>query len=349
MKFLITFLMISCFCLARELTIEEKVGQIMMCHFNGEIANEDARFLIQDLHIGGIIYYRWANVLSSPEQVKKLSASIQEIARIPLFIAIDQEGGRVTRLKEGFTIFPAAKTFTDPNEVKKAAFIMGQEMKNVGINLNLAPVVDVDSNPLNPVIGDRSYSNDPNKVVCLARKAIEGFHEAGLMTCIKHFPGYGDVQIDPHEGLPVVNKTIEQLEETELVPFRQLSESDAIMVAHIMMPALDKVNCTTFSKKSLDFLKEDIGFSGLIISDSLVMNALPGSIEEIAIKAFNAGCDILLFGGKLLNGSNKELTPEDLTRVHKTLVAAIKSGVISEARLNFSIQKILSIKSNRIS
>ncbi len=171
---------ISCFGSnpVQNMSIEEKAGQLLMVHFHGEDANEDAKTLIQDVKAGGIIYYNWSNGLSSPKQVKQLSASLQKLAQsnripLPLFIATDQEGGAVTRLKNGFTVFPGNKALGetgDPNLAEEAAQTMGKEMHAVGINVNFAPVVDVNINPKNPVIGVRSFGDTPNKVNLLEKK-----------------------------------------------------------------------------------------------------------------------------------------------------------------------------------
>ncbi len=340
----------------QKLSLEEKVGQLLMVHFHGEVANEEARALIQDTKVGGIIYYNWSNTLGSPEQVRVLSEGLQRLAKansIPLLIAADQEGGVVARLSEGFTKFPgngAIGQVGDSHLAKRAAFAMGQELQAVGINMNLAPVVDVNSNPRNPVIGIRSFGEDPEIVSDLGRGALEGYKEAQVIATLKHFPGYGDVAVDPHEDLPVVRKTKEELEQVELLPFARLgSLAEAIMTAHILVPALDAENCSTLSEKTLTYLRETIGFQGLIVADSLVMEGVVKkchTVDEAAILALKAGCDILILGGKLLNGEHSgfELTVADVQRIHGAIVNAVKSGRISEARVNQATQRILDLK-----
>jgi len=224
-------------------------------------------------------------------------------------------------------------------------------MHDVGINLNLAPVVDINTQVRNPVIGIRSFSEDPRTVISFARASLKGFHRANVMTTLKHFPGHGDVEIDSHEGLPILKKDLVDLEKGELRPFRELSEhTEAILTAHMMVPALDEFHCTTLSKKSLDYLRQEIGFKGLIISDSLVMEGLLkccGTIEEAAVRAFQAGCDLILLGGKQLIGAhqNLELSTNDIEKIHQALVKAVQTGIISEDRLNVSIRRILDFKS----
>lgn len=293
----------SLFCL-HQMTLEEKVGQVLMVNFRGEVANEDAQTLIQETHVGGIIYYNWANGLTSPQQVLNLSASLQQLAAIPLLIAADQEGGKVARLKTGFTIFPGNKALGDTNDpsiAEQAAFAMGQEMRAVGVNMNLAPVVDVNVNPKNPIIGKRAFSDSPEIVTAFGKAAVNGYHKAGMITTLKHFPGHGDVEVDSHTDLPIVNKTMEQLSQVELLPFSKILDTDAIMTAHILVPALDEENCSTLSKKTLSYLKDSLGFKGLIIADSLVMEGVLKqckTVDEAAIRALNAGCDMLILGRK---------------------------------------------------
>lgn len=337
-----------------EMTLEEKIGQLLMVHFNGTEANEEAVTLIQKVHAGGVIYYNWTNRLDSPEQVRSLSKSLQQLASIPLLIAVDQEGGLVSRLNRGFTIFPgnmALGKTDDPDLAKAAAYAAGQELLAVGVNMNLAPVVDVNSNPRNPVIGIRSFGDCPKTVSIFARKAIEGYHQAGIITSLKHFPGHGDVEIDSHENLPTVNKSIEDLNEQELLPFFELSDlADTIMTAHIMVPSLDPENCATLSSDILSILRHRIGFQGVIISDSLVMEGVlkncDYSVENAAIRAFDAGCDILILGGRhlLKTGNGFELTASDVEKIHQALVNAVRSNRISEERVNQSVERILRLK-----
>ena len=341
-----------------EMSLEEKVGQLLMVHFHGEVANEDAKILIQETKVGGIIYYNWSNGLSSPEQVHTLSSGLQKLAResrtsIPLLIAADQEGGLVVRLTRGFTIFPGNKALGMTGEsrlAELAALCMGEEMKAVGINMNLAPVVDINCNPKNPVIGIRSFGEVPETVVAFGEKALRGYKEAGIIGTLKHFPGHGDVEVDSHEDLPVIHKSIEQLEQVELLPFRKLAPlADAIMTAHLMVPALDPDNCVTLSKKAHSYLREKIAFQGLIVSDSLVMEGVLKkchSVDEAALQTLEAGCDMLILGGKQLIGShaNLELTVADIQRIHASLVKAVKSGRVSEARINEAVQRVLKLK-----
>ena len=343
-----------------DLTLEEKVGQLLMPCFRGLEANEDARVLIQDIKVGGIIYYNWTNDLTSPLQVQSLSEGLQNLTKskpipIPLLIAIDQEGGTVARLKgSGFTIFPENRALAltgDPEMARQCAYAIGLELRDVGINMNLAPVVDVNCNPKNPVIGARSFGDNPETVIIFGRSALQGYLQAGVLTTLKHFPGHGDVEVDSHIALPVVNKSKEELERVELAPFKALASSaDAVMTAHLLVPAFDPDYCSTLSEKTLQYLRQTIGFKGVIISDSLTMDGVlqqvRGDEAKAAIQALKAGCDILLFGEKRLNHTQgiTELTVMDIKNIHQALVNAVKTGYIPEERVNQAVEQVLALK-----
>lgn len=342
-----------------DLSLEEKVGQVLMVHFHGQEANEEARRLIQESYVGGVIYYSWANGLRDPEQVQHLSQSLQQLAKqtphaIPLLIAIDHEGGRVSRLKQGFTLFPGNYALGQTEEWQwgtESAWRMGQELKAVGISLNLAPVVDVYTQPANPVIGIRAFSSDPLKVALWGKYALQGYKQAGVIAALKHFPGHGDVTVDSHEALPLVAKKREVLEEVEIFPFRKLaSQAEVIMTAHLFIPALDAQECVTFSKKIVqDFLRNDLGFQGIAMTDSLAMEGILSqspSVEEAALRSLEAGHDLILLGGKQLLASQQglELTPQEIKRVHHFLVEAVKQGRLSEKRLDEAVNRLLSLK-----
>lgn len=343
---------------ATDLTDEELVGQLLMVSVKAEEVNEDARILINELHVGGIIYYTFNNGLHSAEQVTKLSDGLQELAaqtrtKVPLILAIDHEGGRVHRFEKNLTKFPPAFAYgiiNDPELTKQCAQAMGQELRAVGITMNLAPVVDVMSNPNNPIIGTRSFGTTPETVITHAGAFIEGLHDARIATCIKHFPGHGDTTTDSHTTLPVIQKSIQELSSCELAPFYALANNtDSIMSAHLLIPALDKNTCSTLSAQTLDLLRTRAGFKGIIITDSLVMQGVleytQGNVAQAAINSFKAGCDILLIGGRCLVGSTThEATGETIKSIHETLVDALQSGDISRERVKTSVSRILALK-----
>ncbi len=336
------------------LSLEEKVGQLLLVHFSGETVSEEAKRLIREIKVGGIIYFSWANGLNSVEQVKNLSRDLQMLARentpaIPLWIAVDQEGGVVGSLKGEFTTFPGNKALAetkDPGLSREVGLAIGKELSFVGINMNFAPVVDVNVHPRNPTIGLRSFGKTAEEVIVFANEMIEGFHEAGICMTLKHFPGHGDVQVDSHDTLPLVSKTRQELDQVELLPFAKLSaKADAVMTAHILVPALDASNCATFSSAIIGQLRQEIGFSGLVISDSLIMKGALAegiSVEEAAIKALNSGCDLLILGGKLFHSCEQcELGFADVQRVHAAIVQAVKQGRLSEARIDEAVERSL--------
>ena len=342
------------------LSIEQKVGQLLIAHFNGEVANEETRILIQDIGVGGIIYYNWSNGLLSPQQVLQLSASLQKLAKeskasIPLFLAVDQEGGAVARL--GFTLFPTNQMVgetDDPQLAGEVARMIGEELNAVGINVNLAPVVDINSNPNKSIIGTRSFGSSPEKVVIFGAQALKSYRQTNVIAVLKHFPGHGEAHLDSHIDLPVIDKSMEELEKCELVPFSQLAkDADVIMTAHLLVPALDKENCSTLSKKTLDYLKTSLNFQGVIVTDSLVMQGVLkqcATVDEAAIRALEAGCDILLLGGRQLVDSRPslELTVSDVNRIKNSILGAIATGRLSEESVQKAYEKVLKLKARRL-
>ena len=360
-KMLVLLLLTSTFlaecCQIDQMTLEEKIGQLFMSYFDGEYSNKHAERLIQETKIGGIIYYNWANGLGDPSKVQKMSNDLQLLATqyvgIPLFISVDQEGGLVTRLKKGFTEFPgnAALGRTDHSQLAyDVSYCIGKELRAVGVNFNLAPVVDVNNNPANPIIGIRSFGDDKNIVANFGKASIQGFKDSGIIPCLKHFPGHGDVTVDSHRGLPIVNKSYCEIENLELFPFRELSEdAPAIMTAHILFTQIDSKNCATLSPLILEnILREKLNFQGVLITDSLTMQGvLEGykNIEEVVLKAFEAGNDILLIGGRdLQNQVVGESNIDEMIRIYQSMIKAVRDGRISEDRVNASVRRILKLK-----
>jgi beta-N-acetylhexosaminidase len=345
-------------CLAREATLEEKIGQMLIVHFNGSTINQNARQLIQEAHVGGFIYFRWANELDNPGQVKKLSLDLQELAKasgnIPLWICIDQEYGPVNRFNNGFTPFPGSRAFANhnrPNLAKQWAQAIGKELLEVGINVNFAPVIDVSSHPETSYMTQRCFGDTPEVVISFAKPTLEGFAQAAILAVPKHYPGYGDTAIDPHEDLPWLYKSLEELEKVDLQPFIQLSSyADAFMTAHIMVPAFDSHYCATLSKNVIhEYLRQKINFQGLIFTDSLAMQGLLNnaqSIEEAAILAIQAGCDILILGGKQINSSQQgfEFSVLDNLRICKAIKQAVENGRLSIETINSAFNRILHFK-----
>src|SRR6266516_3539596 len=228
------------------MTLEEQIGQLLMVGFWGSTPSQEIIDLIQRYQVGNIILF--SRNIRNACQVLELTQSLQMIAkeaghRFPLFIAIDQENGIVQRLGETATIFPgnmALGAIGSEEIAYKVALATGRELKALGINMNLAPVVDVNNNPANPVIGVRSFGEEPHQVAQLAAAAVKGYSSAGIITCLKHFPGHGDTAVDSHLALPTIPYTMERLAAIELVPFSNGIEAgaDSVMISHIYFPSL---------------------------------------------------------------------------------------------------------------
>ncbi|MCL6611583.1 MAG: glycoside hydrolase family 3 C-terminal domain-containing protein [Peptococcaceae bacterium] len=338
-----------------KMTLEEKVGQMIMASFrkwqdrdvtgiNSEIAR-----IVKDLHLGGVILFR-ENIVN-PDQTVKLTDQLQRAAGdIPLFIATDQEGGRVVRLQTG-TIMPgnmALGAARSPELAREVARAMGEELDSLGINVDLAPVLDVNVNPDNPVIGIRSFGEDPQLVADLGAAFIKGLHEAGVAATAKHFPGHGDTDIDSHLGLPSVPHDPARLKAVELKPFQQAFDRkvDMVMTAHVTFPAIDNTRAVsrldgkeisvpaTLSHRVLTgLIREEMGYGGVIITDALEMKAIAdhfGPLEAVT-GAVKAGADIVLM-------------PAGLDQAYSGLLAAVRSGEIPESRIDESVKRLIRLK-----
>ncbi|ANS74956.1 glycoside hydrolase [Paenibacillus yonginensis] len=330
------------------MSLEQKIGQLFICGFHSYTPDEQITALIEDYQIGGVIYFR-RNVESAP-QLAKLSADLQKLAMdssggLPLLIAIDQEGGMVSRLDhEGISRIPGNMSLgaaDDPALTEAIAALSAEELKRLGINLNFAPCVDVNNNPLNPVIGVRSYSEDPHKVALHGEAAVRGFQRSGIIATAKHFPGHGDTEVDSHLGLAVVGHDKQRLYEVELLPFKRMIQAGvkAIMTAHVVFPAFEPKGIpATLSRAVLtDLLRKELGFEGLIVTDCLEMKAIADQYgaAEGAVMALEAGADLVLVSHTL----------EEQASAIKAVVAAVKSGRLPEAAIDRSLQRILALKS----
>ncbi len=286
----------------KEMTLKEKLGQLIIAGFDGYEYDEHLRILIEEYKVANIILF--TRNISSLKQLIELNLKIhQEVIKntktIP-FISIDQEGGMVTRIMDGATFWPGNMTLTATDNKQNAEIVgkgMGEELTHLGINMNLAPSLDVNNNPANPVIGVRSYSDDPNVVSEYGISYIRGLQSENVIATAKHFPGHGDTNVDSHLGLPTVSHDMKRLEEIELLPFKKAIESgvDAIMSAHIIFDKIDKDYPTTLSKTILtDILRHKFNFKGLIVSDCMQMKAIDTKFtsEKGAVMGIKAGLDI---------------------------------------------------------
>lgn len=311
--------------------------------------NEQARRGISDLHAGTVILFA-RNVQrpgepTDPARVKAMIDELNSLARVPLFIAVDQEGGRVARLGGPFTAFPSAQVIGstgDSGLAFGAARVIGTELRAVGVNFNFAPVADINSNPANPVIGDRSFGSDTGLVSDMVVAQTNGYREAGVLACAKHFPGHGDTDLDSHFALPTIRHDDATIRTRELVPFAAAVQNaiPAIMTAHILFPALDSSGVpATLSQPILtDLLRDELGFDGLIVTDCLQMKAVADTwgTPRAAVMAARAGADILLV---CHNAATQSATFD-------ALLAAVHSGELSEARIDESVKRILAAKAS---
>ncbi|MGA1841325.1 MAG: beta-N-acetylhexosaminidase [bacterium] len=336
-----------------KMTVEEKIGQLLLVYFKGPSLSPSLKEMINKYHVGGLIFYTVSENIKDPVQVGKLINDVQKEAknhgsRIPLFISIDQEGGRVVRLTEGVTVLPGNMAIGATGSLKAARFmtmITAKELKALGINMNFAPVMDVNNNPDNPVIGTRSFGASPEQVADLGGVVIETYRIYGIISTAKHFPGHGDTTIDSHIGIPVIPHGLERLRAIELLPFQKAIEAGvpAIMTAHVVIPALEKKKGlpATLSYNILTgLLRQKMGFKGLIITDSLGMGGIVKtfSITEASILALKAGADILLFG------ADKHFGPEDQIVVFRHILSLVHSGKIPMGRIDESVRRILKAK-----
>jgi beta-N-acetylhexosaminidase len=336
-----------------SMTVEEKVGQMMIGFFRGNSLSPELARRLETVRLGGVILYNISGNVESPSQVAGLVREIQTCAKsadvLPLFIAIDQEGGLVSRLTSGVTIFPGNMALGAMGETSLAAAqarVQARELRILGITWNYAPVTDVNSNPANPIIGIRSFGSDPALVATMGTAMIAPYAEEGVLCTAKHFPGHGDTDTDSHLGLPVLRKNREELEKVELVPFRAMIGQGvpAIMTAHVEVPALEPDGAArpaTLSSAILqDLLRQEMGFEGLLVTDSMGMGAIDQhwGMEEASVLAVLAGADMLIFG------ADKGHEPEEQDGVFAFLVEAVRSGRIPESRIDEAVSRILRVK-----
>ena len=328
------------------MTTEEKIGQLLMYGIGGREIGPVAEAHISKRLIGGIVLYD--RNIQEPAQVLALTTSLQQLAAqnprsIPLFIAIDQEGGTVARFKKGATILPGNMALGATRSqafATRAGELTAMELSAVGVNLNFAPVLDVNTNSINPVIGVRSYSETPELVSQLGTAYINSHQKNGVLATAKHFPGHGDASVDSHKKLPVIEHDKNRFDEIELRPFRDAIEADvaAIMSAHVLYPNLDSEMPATLSNKILTrLLRQQLGYEGLIITDDLEMKAIEEQYEigNAAVLAIQAGADIILI----------PWTFKKQQRVYSSIRQAVRTKIISTIRLNNSVRRILYYKS----
>lgn len=291
--------------------------------------------------VGGVVQF--GENIVSPEQITAFNRDLQASSTIPLFIGVDEEGGAVARLANspGFDLpkyqSAAAVGGGDPPDARDMGVTIGGYLKEYGFNLDFAPVADVNTNPDNPIIGTRAFSSDPDRAADMAEAMAAGLREAGIIPTFKHFPGHGDTAEDSHAGLAVNHKTEEALRACEWIPFQRAGEWDLIMVGHIALPEVtgDDTPASLSKRIVTGILREELGFSGLAVTDSLEMGAVAESYGpgEAALAALEAGCDLILM-------------PEDLPAAFEAVCDAVQSGEISAERLHESVRRVLEYKIN---
>ncbi|EKY29581.1 beta-N-acetylhexosaminidase [Clostridium celatum] len=326
-----------------EMSLNEKIGQMLIVGFDGQNINENIKSLILDNHVGGVIFF--SNNVESLEGVINLTNEFKKINtsnKFPLFIAVDEEGGSVSRTPNEFLAIPSAQyigAFDDENINYNIGKIIADELKQQGYNMDFAPSLDILSNPYNTVIGDRSYGETSDIVSRLGIKTMEGIRDSSIVSVIKHFPGHGDTDVDSHYGLPLVEKSLAELKELELIPFENAIKAgaDAIMISHILLTKIDSENPATMSKEVItNVLRENMEFDGVVITDDMTMGAIIENydIGEASVKSINAGADIIL----VCHGYENELN------VINSIKNAVKNNIISEERINESVYRILKLK-----
>ena len=282
-------------------TIRRDIGQLLIGSLPGTTITPEIRSLAKEFSLGGVILF--ARNIEAPEQVAEMSVDVQGLATsLPLWVSVDQEGGRVARLRAPFTEWPPMAVLGRSGDVQLArrfATALATELRAVGVTLDYAPVLDIHTNPKNPVIGDRALAEDAESVGRLGAAIIAGLQENGVAACGKHFPGHGDTSVDSHLELPLVEHPPDRIRRVECVPFREAIRAEVafIMTAHVLVPSLDEDKPATLSPRIVQaILRDELGYQGVIVSDDLEMKAIAKtySVPQAGVEAIAAGCDALL-------------------------------------------------------
>lgn len=330
-----------------EMSLEEKVAGLFIVTPEAITgvdtavqAGDGTKKALEKYPVGGLIYF--TKNIQSEDQIKKMVENSISYCKYPLFIAADEEGGEVSRLAESLKLDNVGDmadigSTGDVTKAYEAMKTVGTYMTSYGFNLNFAPVADVLTNEDNTSIGDRSFGSDANVVAGMVTSSMNGLEETGVTACIKHFPGLGDASDDTHNGLAIIDKSLDELKQTELIPFVSAIENGAnmIMVGHMSLPQIVGDNTpVTMSKEVIsDLLRSELGFNGVVITDAMNMGAITEyyGADEAAIKAFKAGADMVLM-------------PEDFELAYEGVIAAVQDGTISEDRINNSLKRVFRIK-----
>ncbi len=325
--------------LVDSMTLQEKIGQMVMIGIEGTDVNKDSLFMLHQYHIGGVTLFD--RNMESRDQVKRLTRNLQEEAeeKLPLFIAADEEGGAVVRMKDQLPELPSQESIGASGEPVKAqewAITIGDIMKGMGINTNFAPVADTGFS------GGRSYSNDPDVVASFVDNAVQGYEKTGVFCALKHFPGIGRSVVDSHMDVSDINIAREELLASDVKPFQKVIDSHEptgyfIMVSHLKYPQIDPAEPASLSKTIMTgLLRETLGYDGVIITDDLTMGAVAkhNSYRELGVKAVRAGADIALVCHEY----------ESQQEVYLGLLEAVEKGVITKERIDESVKRIVKAK-----
>jgi beta-N-acetylhexosaminidase len=317
--------------------LRRQIGQLLVAGFNGQQIPSELRSLAKEFGLGGVILF--ARNVADPEQVADLSfEAARLVPDLPVWVSVDQEGGRVARLKKPFTEWPPMATLGRSGDVALAerfARALAAELKAVGITLDYAPVLDVHTNPNNPVIGDRALAERAQDVARLGVAIIRTLQGEGIAACGKHFPGHGDTSTDSHHELPLVDHPPERLREVEFAPFRAAAAAGVatIMTAHVLVPSLDETRPATLSRHIVtDLLRGELGYQGVILSDDLEMKAIAAqyAVPEAAVMAIEAGCD-----GALICSGDHDTQAATL----EALVHAVESDRLAWSRVEDALKR----------
>ena len=326
-----------------NMSLAEKAGQVVICGLKGYEIDSDITSLIQDSKVGGVILF--AKNIKDSTQLATITNSIKNLSNpeIPPIIAIDEEGGMVTRMPSDIESMPSAYSIAQTGSTDlcyQSGEIIGKQLNALGLSTGFSPVLDIWSNPDNMIISSRAYGTTPEDVSTYATQAMLGLKSQEVIPVGKHFPGHGDTLDDSHYSLPVITKTKSELESYEFIPFKTAIDNGipAIMVGHLLCTDIDSTYPASLSKTMVTgILKTELGFNGVVFTDDLTMDAIDNqySVEDAGVMALNAGCDMLL----VCHGY------DNATNTINNIISAVENGTLSESRLNDAVYRILKLKS----
>ncbi|MYL34608.1 beta-N-acetylhexosaminidase [Pontibacillus yanchengensis] len=327
-----------------DMTIDDMIAQMMYVGLNGTSLSQKGKEMIASQHVGGIILL--GRNVTGHKQLDAYVSSIKQANHgydVPLFVGVDEEGGRVSRIPSALRNIPSSKQIGDQNNPDlsyQVGELLAKKVEQYGFNMDFAPVLDINNNPNNPVIGDRSFGAEPSKVSELGIATMKGIASEGVVPVVKHFPGHGDTSVDSHINLPKINKTLNELDDFELVPFKNAVDegADMVMVAHILFPELDQTYPATLSKSVITgVLREKLQFDGVVITDDMTMGAISNEygMEQAAVLSIKAGSDMVMIANP--QGDQYE-------SVQQTIKQTVEKGEISKESIEKSVRRILALK-----